>query len=56
MKVFASNFIIIVIPIYLFELHWIFTAAHGLSLVVVRGATLSRGFSCCGTWALSSWT
>ena len=30
---------------------WVFTAAFRLSLVAV-----SRGFSCCGTWALGSLT
>ena len=50
--------------IYYFGLHWVFTAAHGLSLAVTSGLliavasliaaewTLERtGFSHCGPWA-----
>ena len=33
-----------------FWLHWVFTAAQGLSLVASNG-----GFSCCGAWALGAW-
>ena len=41
-----------------FWLHWVFTAAHGLSLVVTsRGYSSLRrtGFSCCGAQALGAW-
>ena len=46
-----------------FWLHWVFIAAHGLSLVVVSRdyyllwcvASYCSGFSCCGTWALGAW-
>ena len=46
-----------------FWLRWVFVAAHGLSLVVVSGATLycgarashCSGFSCCRAWALGAW-
>ena len=55
-KVFAANFIIIVISIYLFLAALDLHCCCGLSLVVVSGTTRSRGFSCCGTWAPSSWT
>ena len=45
-----------------FWLHWVFVAAHRLSLVVVRGATLRcgvwashcGGFFCCGARALGT--
>ena len=46
-----------------FWLHWVFVAAHGLSLVVVSGgypslqctASHCGGFSSCGAWALGTW-
>ena len=48
------------LPWFFFWLRWVFVAAHGLSLVAARGATLScgaqashcGGFSCCGARAL----
>ena len=48
----------------LFWLHWVFAAAHGLSLVVASGsysscyaqASHGCGFSCCRAQALSTWT
>ena len=48
---------------FYFWLHWVFVAAHGLSLVAMRGATLCcgagashcYGFSCCRARALGAW-
>ena len=48
---------------FFFWLCWVFVAAHGLSLVAVRGATLHcgarashcSGFSCCRARALGAW-
>ena len=50
------------INLFIYWLHWVFVAAHRLSLVAASGggATLHcgawashcSGFSCCGAWAL----
>ena len=50
------------IYLFIFWLRWVFVAAHGLSLVVARGATLRYGvqashcggFSCCRARALGA--
>ena len=51
---FFKKKIFIYLFIY-FGLHWVFVAAHGLSLVEVSGdysLLWCVGFSCCGAWAL----
>ena len=57
LQVYKSDFF------FFLWLHWVFVAAHGLSLVAARGTTLCcaarashcGGFSCCGAPALGAW-
>ena len=38
--------------LFCFLLHWVFVAAHSLSLVAVHGASQCCGYSCCEAWGL----
>ena len=46
---FFFGFVCFFKNLFYFWLHWVFVAAHGLSLVVQAGATV-----CCGAWALGT--
>ena len=58
----SRMFFVFVFVLIYFWLHWVFVAAHGLSLVAASGGYFSlwcmashcSGFSCCGAQALSA--